>query len=1030
MNNITQTLKAVAIGAVALPFVVRAEATDETWSASRTIAESATVEVANLTIAGDGIAVTNAGTVNGTKLVLREGSYVQKSGTSKYAVSTVVGNGYVTAAARELTVEGGAFSASRRVIVGLGSSEKAVPRFVVSGGKVSIGSEDMAISNPRYLGLAIARRFSGDDPMGGSVWTEDNKKTDTPAESIWTTGDFLMTGGEVSAANVSFGSDAASGMDFNNWGRFTLAGGLFTLGNQGFLLNSGWNTGRGRYEVVLSGGTLAAYGNFTNTLATRLSDRDGGVTLRADAGKSMTFAAPLYGEGGFTKTGAGTVRLASPSDYLGKTCVAEGRLEVLGDGIPVFARWAADDCATNATAAVAAWSASSGAPLWTYSRGRIVNSALDTRSDTAPTYRSGVFNGHGAVYFNGEQNGLGLAAGDYGSQTPAGGQSAFSVAVVLQVTSDECANFNQAVNWPYGAGIVGQSDPGAGVVGDWGLVMRKDGCIGAGYTCQQGNAPANQTVWSQQSIADGTPHVVVFTWQKGGVSTLNVDGAKHELAFPEGATPANLRTMYGFMGYLAPAKGNRFKGCIGEIAMIRSALAAEEQDALGGALAAKYGATWTAETAVAPASAASEQVAEAEPLPDATAVWSAEDAGEGTVAAWPSRAGSWTFKASTDLPKGSTPPAASTVNGHKTVAFDGRANSLFLTGNAPTPAANATNLVLAAVVKFNGRGTGVSTQGWQDWTPFVGMGFVDSGKNNCWGLSFSSAGRLSAGTRDGWGDSLTVRSAARGLDDGELHTVVWSVSMGADAAPQVLLVDGERTEGDAAAVPVKALTNSRILLGATEYNGYRYQAMELAELRFYRNVVFSAAQMSALAEELRAAYGTPFVGNRAELGAKGWRSREISLKDGAALSGIGGTDVRIYPDQALTGAGTVEGTLVVTRGASFALDEAGNYPKIRHIRFEDGAILKLSSSGDVADVKPLAVAGSVEFPKGTVYVDATACGSRMGRAELLTWGGDLIDPGVSFEMAGRKRRHFAATLAPDARTLTATFAGGMLFLIR
>lgn len=108
----------------------------------------------------------------------------------------------------------------------------------------------------------------------------------------------------------------------------------------------------------------------------------------------------------------------------------------------------------------------------------------------------------------------------------------------------------------------------------------------------------------------------------------------------------------------------------------------------------------------------------------------------------------------------------------------------------------------------------------------------------------------------------------------------------------------------------------------------------------------------------------------------------------------------------------------------------GNYPNIRHIRFEDGAILKLSSAGDVSSAKPLTVAGSVEFPKGMVYVDASDCGSRMGRAELLTWGGDLIDRGVSFEMAGRKKRHFAATLAPEAKTLTATFAGGTLFLIR
>lgn len=991
---------------------------DETWSASRTVAESETVEVANLTVAGDGIAVTNAGAVNGTKLVLREGSYVQKSGTSKYAVSTVVGNGYDTAAARELTVESGAFSVPKRVIVGLGSSEKSVPRFVVSGGEVSIGSEDMATSDPRYLGLAIARRFSDDDLMG----TELNQWAATPAESIWATGDFLMTGGEVSAANVSFGSSGECGYDFNNWGRFTLAGGVFTLGNRGFLLNSGWNKESGRYEVVLSGGTLAAYGNFTNTLATRLSNRDGGVTLRADAGKSMTFAAPLYGEGGFTKTGTGTVRLASPCDYLGTARVEEGTLEVLGEGIPVFARWVADDCVTNADATVSAWSVSSGSPRWTYKQ----NLGYTT---TAPTYRANAFNGHGAVRFNGGIDGLGIAAGDYDWQTPAGGQSAFSVAAVVKVTAAECANFIQAVNWPYGAAIVGQSDGASAADGDWGLVVRQDGSVGAGSTCLKDGVITHQTAWSAASIADGEPHVAILTWTKGGDVSINVDGKLDTVAFPEGATPVSLRLKRGFMGFLEPTYKTSFRGEIGEIAMIRSALSAAEQDALGSALAAKYGATWTAKTAVAQTSAASAETAEAEPLPAATAVWSAENAGEGAVSAWTSRTGSWTFKASADLPKDSTPPNISSVKGHKTVSFDGVSNSLFLTGNATTPAGNATNLVIAAVVKFNGRGTGVSTQGWKDWTPFVGMGFVDNGANHCWGLAFSSVGRLAAGTRDGWGDSLTVRSAARGLDDGELHTVVWSVSMGAGAAPQVLLVDGERTEGDAATAPVKALTNSRILLGATEYNNiFRYLAMDLAELRFYKDVAFSAAQMTALAEELRAAYGTPFVGNRADLGRGETCFADLVLGEKGVVAGIGGTDLVLHPGQSLTGAGTVEGTLVVKRGAAFALDEAGNYPKIRHIRFEDGAILKLVSSGDVSSVKPLFVPGVVEFPSGTVYMDASACKSHVRPADVLTWGGAAIDRGVSFEATGKQQKNFAAKL--KAKRLSARFSTGFVLSIR
>ena len=137
------------------------------------------------------------------------------------------------------------------------------------------------------------------------------------------------------------------------------------------------DTAQAWYDVNLSGGTLGAYASYTNRARARLSDADGGVTIRAadtnGTPYTITMSQPLTGRGSLRKTGAGTLALAAANTYTGATVVAAGTLqmvatslwsEVSATSLPgAYAVWTTDNLTGAAGSAVTAWFRSTARPM-------------------------------------------------------------------------------------------------------------------------------------------------------------------------------------------------------------------------------------------------------------------------------------------------------------------------------------------------------------------------------------------------------------------------------------------------------------------------------------------------------------------------------------------------------------------------------------------------------------------------------------------------------------------------------------------
>jgi len=109
-------------------------------------------------------------------------------------------------------------------------------------------------------------------------------------------------------------------------GVYTLSGGsVYLLG--GGIVNDGPS-----YVINLGGGTVGAEANWLSSLSMNLTGSNGPVTFNP-AGYTITLGGQLYGTGGLTVAGSGTLQLAGANIYTGDTVVnAGGTLELSATG--------------------------------------------------------------------------------------------------------------------------------------------------------------------------------------------------------------------------------------------------------------------------------------------------------------------------------------------------------------------------------------------------------------------------------------------------------------------------------------------------------------------------------------------------------------------------------------------------------------------------------------------------------------------------------------------------------------------------
>ncbi len=992
---------------------------------------------------------------------LRNGSWTQKSGDTVFSYAGIVGRGssasYGTKEQR-LSIEGGTFAA-RRLTVGLGNGDTYPAEMWVSGGvyRSTLPDKEDNAGNWWASGLGLALRS-----INGETKKEDNRDVSFK-DSDWAAGRLEISGGMVRTPVVLFGSD------HNPWGhadihagaRLALSGGRLEVGTGGVRLGKHWRNYDGQdgswYDAVLSGGTLAFHKSETDATADlRLSDRNGGVSIEVPEGVSnVGISGSLYGTGSLFKTGKGALHLKGSNDYTGRTVVAEGRLAYgnrfetavwTGDSLDALAEGDTIIPWTNAYSV-----SSADAEKWSFVH---TTSIGGTSGTTPPTLARHAINGHHALSFNGA-NTCYLTGN---AVQPIGNKGAFTVSVVIQTvpgfvgnastniakatqffgTSIPAENDGNEKQLLYGLALDDQGRVGCGVFGGrW--LEKVEGEDGETTTLKDMDS---EDLWSTNSINDGKPHVLVWSWSWQGEHVFCVDDQIYRLSSPSNGASSTRRTRIVLGVGERQDASKRFKGLMAELSMTPTAITATRGRELARELGIKYGVeAFKDENPWRDVAAADVEV------PAATATWSADSLAETTgqaVEAWSEKdgkgasGGAWTF--TRDLANKifnndgvTTAPviAETSLAGHKLVSFNGRTSGMALTGSKATPVGNKDGLTVAMVVRFPQYGSGGETFGPGNSSAFFGSAFAANDHQENWQLMLSGAARVGVSHRSGENPSEAVRSRQRFLNNGEAHIVVARYPKKNSGDTVALFVDGYKEES--LFVTTNVIVKTRILLGASEaYGGTRYAPVDVAEFRLWGGTVLTDEQVRALSEDLAATYDLELPAYTRGVATDGQqRSREVVVAAGAEFGGPGTFGAMLYPGQTLWGDGTVRGLLTLTPGAAVKATTANTLSVADGLELLNGAVLAADLASG-AELKPVAVTGNVTL-RGDAVVRLSVPEGMRPSGTLLSWTGRADLPGSAeptFTVEGVKATSVRVKIDAENKCIKIVPQGGMQIFVR
>jgi autotransporter-associated beta strand protein len=158
-------------------------------------------------------------------------------------------------------------------------------------------------------------------PQGQGTYTQSGGTLDSPNISMaisWDgSGTYNLSGGTASVLGLRFGHNGAQS------GVFNLTGGTLNLGAEGI-----WEQNIGLpNDINLGGGIITASVDTNIYLPAELTGTGGNVNFNTN-GYTLTISASMFGAGGFTKTGPGTLALTETNNYAGPTTVNAGTLRV------------------------------------------------------------------------------------------------------------------------------------------------------------------------------------------------------------------------------------------------------------------------------------------------------------------------------------------------------------------------------------------------------------------------------------------------------------------------------------------------------------------------------------------------------------------------------------------------------------------------------------------------------------------------------------------------------------------------------
>jgi autotransporter-associated beta strand protein len=326
-------------GTISGTFAVNASATINSY-VNIAVLNFVTTDNQSLTLGGGGVITAPGFHAYGAKgstssLILDSGAYTFNGGYLNIGnPNTGVGG---------LVVNGGTLTSANLTWLGYGGNSIATlnggvwnnPGGMVIGrgntGKLIVNSGTLNVTGANSLSVGWNGKGSMD--VTGGVVNVDQLSIGANTKGVNETGTMTISGsGVVNGGTVNFGW-GYGGPGVSGDGRYTSNAGNGTLLLKGGRLNVGGGglilTGTGTYtaNIILSGGTLGTTGVAWNSdMNMTLGNADGGVTIDAD--QNITLNGVLDGDGGLTKTGAGTLLLSGANTYAGDTIVNAGVLEL------------------------------------------------------------------------------------------------------------------------------------------------------------------------------------------------------------------------------------------------------------------------------------------------------------------------------------------------------------------------------------------------------------------------------------------------------------------------------------------------------------------------------------------------------------------------------------------------------------------------------------------------------------------------------------------------------------------------------
>ncbi len=266
----------------------------------------------------------------------------QTGGSVSLGGSSGSGNwiGYNAAKNVSYTISGGSLNVNGTsgayLSIGRTMSANNVTLTVQNGGTVNIGNTgDGSLNINGHEGSSPTAKL---DVQGGDLTVGTGNATNVLAFFPAAAGagkNALMTqsGGTVTANGIQFGG-AAGSYDASALATLQLSGGTNYVGVLGITKGAGATALP--YLIQLRGGTLGASANWSSSLDLKLGTTGGGVTIKAadaaNVARNITLSGSIGNDtavnGPLTKTGSGTLTLASSNTYDGATIVNLGTLAI------------------------------------------------------------------------------------------------------------------------------------------------------------------------------------------------------------------------------------------------------------------------------------------------------------------------------------------------------------------------------------------------------------------------------------------------------------------------------------------------------------------------------------------------------------------------------------------------------------------------------------------------------------------------------------------------------------------------------